>query len=205
MNRADTRASFRTVLAKQFQGAYQPPSKPAHLTVQQYELLAKLYFETHRFEVSAKHEKQLEKPDHILRELFPEATRINGVLVNRYRSHAVLWSPKALLGRSPTKAESASYSRAVKKLLERRLITKEQRYVTITEAGKEALRVYEDEHFGENTYISDLLEHDAFRRDLELIGRAANLAKQYGMTELLEDKPGTLPDLLVARLGIGDG
>jgi hypothetical protein len=194
----DTRATFRAVLAKQLQEERGQSQEPERLTVQQYELLAALYYESHKFEEHENGDAEQKLLDRILEERFPGRKRVEGVYISVRDTHPVLWSPKALLGRSPTKTESANFSRSLKKLLERHLVIRKDRFVTVTEAGREALSSYEAKNFDSDTHITFLLRQDEMQDTFMLVGRVAALAKKYGVTDLITDKPGTLPDLIMA-------
>lgn len=67
------------------------------------------------------------------------------VYIRGYRTAAdsyITWSPKAFLGRSPTKTEAATLSRRAKGLVERGLLTRHGRELFVSDMGKQELAYY---------------------------------------------------------------
>ncbi len=99
----------------------------------------------------------------------------------------ITWSPKAYLGRSPTKSESASLSRRLSTLVERGLVSQRGRRVIPTEYGKSLLQEYvlNNEPQGGFHTLRLFLDLDESNENMKAITKAMNLAKERGRTELL--------------------
>ncbi len=118
-----------------------------------------------------------------------------------WREYPVVWSPKEMLGRSPTKNEAAALSQRLSAVIKHELVEKRGRMVSVTSYGKTMLRVYslEREAHSQDSRAFRLIRmivdrHEA-ASNIEAIQKTMNIARTQGRSELLTAKRGTLPDL----------
>lgn len=118
-----------------------------------------------------------------------------------WREYPVTWSPKAVLGKSPTKNEAAGLSRRLSVLVKHGLVEKRGRMVNVTTYGKTMLRSYALEHEG-HSENGDLLrlarmivDRHETASNIEAIQKTMNIARIQGRSNLLTAGRGTLPDL----------
>lgn len=115
--------------------------------------------------------------------------------------HPVTWSPKAFLGRSPTKVEAAALSRRLSTLVDHGLLGKAGRLVITTPTAKTLIRAHISKHDNRELFhnvlllleLSEIFEHQ------KAVKTTMHLAQEWGRAELLT-KEG-LPSLYLDVLG----
>ena len=114
------------------------------------------------------------------------------------KDRPVVWSGKAFLERSATKAEAATLSRRLTTLEHHGLVDKSGRYVRVTDDGKKLLRVHLREHQQPNDDfepINFVLDFNESAERLAAIELTIKTARRYGRDSLLVNGKGVLPDL----------
>ena len=103
-------------------------------------------------------------------------------------AHRVTWSPNAFLGRSPTKVEASALSRQLSKLVKGGLLDKNERFVTLTNNGKRALREHALKHENRGLFrtVRLFIELATNSEHQSALETATRLAREQGKTELAE-------------------
>jgi hypothetical protein len=119
----------------------------------------------------------------------------------------IIWSPKAYLRRSPTKTEAATLSRRVSALVDRSLIKRSGREVSVTDSGRELIRAYtvkrrHDKHL---LKVRLVLELNETGRNLEALELTRDVASRHERHDLVRrNGKGPLYNLLNAEMSRRD-
>lgn len=114
-----------------------------------------------------------------------------------------VWSPKAYLGRSPTKTEAATLSRRMATLTQHGLIKKSGREASVTDYGKALIRIHTvkldyDEALLKVRLVLDLNES---LKNLEALKLVKDVARRHKRHDLIHrDTKGPLNELFYAEL-----
>lgn len=123
-----------------------------------------------------------------------------------WQEYPILWSPKALRGRTLTKNEAAATSRRLSSLVAHGLVEKRGRLVKITHYGKVMMRAYalEHENDSEGGYILRLgrmiIDRHEAANNLQAIQKVMDIARTRGRSNLLTAGRGVLPDLFEGEI-----
>lgn len=115
----------------------------------------------------------------------------------------LIWSPKAYLGRSPTKTEAPTLSRRVSALVDHGLIKRSGREVSVTVSGRDLIRAYtvKRRHDKNLLKVRLVLELNEIWKNLEALKLAKDVARRHERRDLVRrDGRGPLHDLLYAEM-----
>lgn len=131
---------------------------------------------------------------HILMKSYRQAS-VRGL--RRFQAHPVKWSTKEFLGRSPTKAEAASFSRRVSNLVSHGLLIKVNGFLKVTSRGKLMIRTYLST--GKHDFYMNLVRlsldmYEGYKR-LLAIQTVMRIAGENGSFDSLISGRGMLRDL----------
>ena len=122
---------------------------------------------------------------------------------NSEGEHPFIWSPKAYLGRSPSKIEAATLSRRLAVLVSHNLLEKSGREVSVTDDGRALIHAYAEENKCDVSLVKVglVLELNETWRNLEALKIARDAARKRARRDLVRrDKRGPLDKLFYDEL-----